>query len=166
MISKEFVPYELCIALREIGFDEKCIASRIEEYDWFIEFSYDPVTNSMIDKLTKELEEEREEGDEPIKDVVAAPLYSQAFRWFRDEHGLHGEPIWDNDGKIYWFFSITKIGNVDFLEGRHKYETPLTEDQNFHDGYPVVLKWRESFEEAELACLKKLIEIVRNEKQK
>lgn len=144
MISKEFVPYELCIALREIGFDEKCIASRIEEYDWFIDFSYDPVTNSMIDKQTKELEEEREEGDEPIKDVVAAPLYSQAFRWFREKYGLYPFIVFNVDRGGLWFIQANSL--IEHFSG----------SDNLYKTY----------EETEQACLEKLIEFVRNEKQK
>jgi hypothetical protein len=154
-MEKDFVPYELALRLKELGFDELC----------FGEYTKTEYINPSIILNDDGYEIKADNSD--IKTIKAPALtFSQAFRWFRDKHGLHGEPIWDNVEKTYWFFSITEIGNVDFVEGRHRYETPLTEDQDFNDGYPVVLKWRQSFEEAELACLEKLIEIVEQKQNK
>ena len=74
-------------------------------------------------------------------DNVGCPTYSQAFRWFRDKHNLHSEPVWDIiDGELVWFFSITEIGNV------------------IDDA--IDLPYCKTYEEAELACLRQLILIV------
>jgi hypothetical protein len=82
----------------------------------------------------------------PVGDVLA-PTYSQAFRWFREKHHL--------------------IGGVEYIGGA----TPST---TWWDIYVVghfntntskmTMKYQ-PYEEAELACLRKLIEIVKN-KQK
>lgn len=65
---------------------------------------------------------------------IECPLYQQAFRWFREKYELHSYI----EGAYPWFrFYINS--NDDRVEG-HKYLT---------------------FEEAELACLIKLIEIVK-----
>ena len=66
--------------------------------------------------------------------INKAPTYSQAFRWFREKYQLHSYI----EGAYPWFrFYIN------------------TED-NRYEGHKHL-----SFEEAELACLIKLIEITR-----
>jgi hypothetical protein len=70
---------------------------------------------------------------------VLAPTYSQCFRWFREKHNLFGQV------NIHTYF-IYNISNGDFKMVK-EYD-----------------KLFETYEEAELACLKKLIEIVKNGK--
>jgi hypothetical protein len=61
-MEKEFVTYEQALALKELGFDEKCIA-----------------THGYIDLYINE-----EDGHLP------APLKQQVFRWFREKYGWIG----------------------------------------------------------------------------
>ena len=68
------------------------------------------------------------------------PTFSQAFRWFREKYGLWNM-IYPRDG---WNYVIQGID-----------ETISCTGESFHN---VEIK---SYEEAELACLKKLIEIVK-----
>lgn len=73
---------------------------------------------------------------------VSRPTYSQIFRWFREQKGLCVTFEYDeNEGEVYWY-----IGKC-FEYG----VGPLF----FHD-----LGEFTKLEEAELACLEKLIEIV------
>lgn len=69
-----------------------------------------------------------------------APIYQQTFRWFREKHQL---PSWvyTSNNQEYWY-SVLK------------------------DGRMIVRDYKpfKSYEEAELACLRKLIQIVK-EKQ-
>ena len=70
---------------------------------------------------------------------IPAPLYQQACRWFREKHNLIYtiEEVWEGDTE-YYVVEITTHNRVDdFLQEC-------------------------TYEEAELACLKKLIEIVKN----
>ena len=70
---------------------------------------------------------------------VTAPTFSQAFRWFREKYGLYS-----------WI--TMELGNKStfcwVLSGEH---TSTQYAAYFH-----------TYEEAELACLRKLIEIVKN----
>ena len=70
------------------------------------------------------------------------PLYSQVFRWFREKHNLesHVKKDW-TDGILQGYESI-----IECL-----------------DGYIDVGTFK-TYEEAELECLKKLIEIVKEDK--
>jgi hypothetical protein len=70
--------------------------------------------------------------------VCSIPLYQQAFRWFREKHNLFGQV------NIHTYF-IYNISNGDFKMVK-EYD-----------------KLFETYEETELACLKKLIEIVKGD---
>ena len=74
-----------------------------------------------------------------------APTFSQAFRWFRDKYGLHSyiEPVLVEkaNSPIKYDYVILEVSHQNDLE---------------YNNLPY-----HTFEEAELECLKKLIEIVK-----
>ena len=114
-MDKEFIPYKQALELKELGFDENYIAC------------YSSDGKLYSNELWK------------YKDGIKAPLYQQAFRWFREKHNLLYtiEEVWEEDTE-YYVVEITTHNRVDdFLQEC-------------------------TYEEAELACLKKLIEIVKN----
>jgi hypothetical protein len=100
-MEKEFIPMDLALRLKSLGFDEPCIGFR------------------YIEKNKPE----------------ESPTFSQAFRWFRQEHNLKfhiREDVWNN------WCSLKMIRHDDYISiGEYK-----------------------TYEESELACLKKLIEII------
>ena len=73
---------------------------------------------------------------------ILAPTFSQAFKWFREKHKIG---TW-----IHHYFNMDK--------GNFEYSFVITLPYK-DDGYVY-----EKHEEAELACLKKLIEIVKEKK--
>jgi hypothetical protein len=110
-MTKEFIPYDLYLDLKKLGFEEECL-------------SY-PVST-------------KDASGRSWTSVLNAPLYQQAFRWFRDNHELEG-----------------------FVEGKgynHKKYYIYTINGKWHPSQPAF----DTHEEAELECLKKLIEIVKN----
>ena len=74
-----------------------------------------------------------------IKGCCLAPLKTQVFEWFREKHNIHG--IVSYYGKSQW--------NIEILDYKGN-ELIQIEDNTF---------W--SYEEAESACIDKLIEIVK-----
>jgi len=121
-MEKEFIPYEQALALKELGFDEPCI-----KYYW---------TDGMFTK-TYESPFNHNKRD----NLISAPLYQQAFRWFREKYQL--------DKVIY-----PTLGS----EGN--YYINIFKNYNSENS----LYWNCSYktlEEAEIECLKKLIEIVK-----
>ncbi len=138
---KDFTLYPEALELKQLGFDEPCLGYYIAN-TLFI--SNDIVYNST---------------DIP---VIKAPLYSQAFRWFRYK---------------YWYYASISptidIGNVDFTVEvsqffqEDRYVGEGDDEEYFPRGLELVHTERfDTYEEAELACLKKLIEIVKeNENQ-
>jgi hypothetical protein len=74
-----------------------------------------------------------------FKGCFLAPLYQQTFRWFREKYGLYAE-IFVDDNKTFGFYITSFIE-----EGR--LDKPITRQFNTYD-------------EAELGCVKQLIEII------
>jgi hypothetical protein len=125
-MNKEFIPYEQALELKELGFDEECIG-------WY-------PNNSAALSLHGVFIGKPSLGS--YKLLAYAPLYQQAFRWFRERYLLHHEIACGDN--VFWF-----------RYGKNGYISILSIDTN-NDSY-----WQ-TYEEAELACLKKLIEIVKN----
>ena len=113
-MNKEFIPYELAFELKQLGFDEPC-------FGWFRNTEFTISFNDLYPK----------ERGEKIK-IIAAPTYSQAFRWFRNKFNCHHTI---NLNKKYVGIAYSSVVNFSIDEFN-------------------------TYEEAELACLKKLIEIV------
>ena len=80
--------------------------------------------------------------------VVTAPTFSQAFRFFREKYDLHRHICYFEDTTV-WHGDIYNIKTGGLMN------------------YPMELTNYNTYEEAELACLIKLIELVKeNEKGK
>jgi hypothetical protein len=127
-MTKEFVPYELALKLKELGFDEPCWAWwHIEDCD--TRFCYSEQRSPIINSRETE--------------IVGLPTFSQAFRWFREKYNLEGQVTsWIRGGIFEYYYSTQPLGkssvyNCDEYIGK-------------------------TYEEAELECLKKLIQIVKN----
>ena len=140
-MNKEFVSYEIALALKELGFDEPCMAiyySKDKSFSWHHHKDH---TN-----------------DEPALDSgefnISAPLYQQAFRWFREKYGLYCNFVSEfySDGinfnwQVMWYIPKEEWTEFHVANGTYWYG-----DNN---EFPTQ-------EEAELACLIKLIEIAKS----
>ena len=125
-MEKEFIPHKLALELKELGFDEPC-------------FCY--YKNGQLSGILEEvINSEMRNVNNEIDDYISAPLYQQAFRWFREKYGLVVAPQYFTGG----FYCFT-INNMKDTSKSNRLFTEF-----------------ETYEEAELACLKKLIEIVKN----
>jgi hypothetical protein len=136
-MNKEFIPYKEALALKELGFDEPCIAFYTvipeDEINWFT-IPEQGITDKTSFGSSKNYNSKyfEEEG------TISAPTFSQAFRWFREEYDITQ--------------TIARDGSL-AKEGAWAY-TIIYKSIYFNDGYLT-------YEEAELACLIKLIEIVK-----
>jgi hypothetical protein len=143
-MNKEFISYEQALALKELGFEEPCFSiyySKDKSFSWHHHKDH---TN-----------------DEPVLDTgefnISAPLYQQAFRWFREKYKLHAEITWSPSYEYdpgQWSDAIYEITivNVSYTK-EWEAESP---DMQRANGRQL------TYEEAELACINKLIEIVKN----
>jgi hypothetical protein len=84
--------------------------------------------------------------DEWCQDYIEVPLYQQAFRWFREKYGYFTSPTESDD-------DTTK-----------KYDWVITKNLGGGKKFIGFVGYKNTYEEAELECLKKLIEIVKEKK--
>ena len=133
-MEKEFVPYELAVKLKALGFDEHelCLACWIEK---------DSREGGGI-KL--EIWNDEDTYYE-VKSSIKAPTFSQAFKWFRDKN------IYATINTYHSVNEDKPFGlSIDYLHESGKWDYfDYRGESDF-----------ETYEEAELACLAKLIEIV------
>ena len=119
-MKNEFVPYKQALELKQLGFDELCLA----KYQKLSE-----AANYQLQLLQKERNCNR------LDTAISTPLYQQTFRWFREKHNL-------------WYF-CNRSGS-----GACSGWEDLGNNEHGFENY-------DTYEEAELECLKKLIEIVK-----
>jgi hypothetical protein len=121
-MEKEFVPYELALRMKKLGFNEPCMCRYCVVTKW-----EKPTGEILLQTSDCELSE---------INIVKAPLYQQAFGWFREIKEVE--------------YQITYAG----AKGRYN---AFVEDY-FYDNNGDLKEF--TYEEAELACLEKLIEII------
>jgi hypothetical protein len=133
-MKKNFVPYDPALELKELGFNEFCFAKYFQQDG----------NTPFIQIGESEIEEAESAGDDDVTFECDAPLYQQAFSFFREKYGLFVSPnvISYEDGPYLWFFEINST------------VLPFGTDLGETDDY-------KTYEEAELECIKKLIEIAK-----
>ena len=133
-MKNEFIPYEQSLELKELGFDEECLFAYYGKSDL-----------SNFKESDYELCGDRHNSSFKEDGRVSAPLYQQVFRWFRNKYDID--------------ISINTI--------YYKY------NENISKKYRVVIDnktmftnvgFYDTYEEAELAFLNKLIMIVKQQK--
>jgi len=130
---KDFIPYQEAFELNQLGFDEPCIATYDEDTDF-------------------ELQDFEQTYDTFPSHIIAAPTYSQTFRWFRGKYQIDSW-IYSNLNGLY------SVSNV-------KRGVGLYSVSNVRRGKGLgKVSEYQTYEEAELECLKKLIDIVKNDQK-
>lgn len=138
-----FIPYTEALELKELGFDEPCLGY------WRNENVECPLTIGQ--HTTKQDMEDEISGRDELhnyKNIIAlAPSYQQAFKWFREKHKLPSEVRFVANLEVY-DYRITKIG-VEYTN-------------SFYDGVRPTSAFK-TYEEAELATLRKLIQLMKKQ---
>ena len=125
-MNKEFVPYTESLELKELNFDEPCFGK-------FICFGKSTKSKFQYNALGDP--KNYNNGSYGVN-IISAPLYQQAFRWFREKCRL--------------FSSIQEL-NIGY---QHSYYFVVNDEDSIQ-----FLK----YEDAELACLDKLISILKEQ---
>jgi hypothetical protein len=126
-MQKEFITYEQALELKELGFDESCFGY------------YEP--NGELDYIENHILKDFPylAKNSEWQDLVAAPLYQQAFRWFREKYNIISSTRTHFNEEFFYEIYVDVMNEI-------------TSD------------YYNTYEEAELACLNKLIEIVKDKK--
>lgn len=141
-MEKEFVPYELAVKLKELGFNKLCMYAWCEMGGFNrytrerIDIYYTLKTNGNPFGLFSEGHNWNRaiEGSNKNKIQCSAPLWQQSFDWFREKHNL--------------YYSILPLGyNVNAIR-----VGPLGNLLSYGNNY--------NYQEARQACLEKLIELI------
>jgi hypothetical protein len=134
-MEKEFIPYNLALELKDLGFDEPCFGFYVNNKVKYGIASVDKNINKCwVDGL-----------------FCTAPTFSQAFRFFREKYQMNANIDWNFYAELmnrlpdknFYYVVKNKIGNNKILS------------ESF-----------ETYEEAELECLKKLVEITKEQNVK
>lgn len=150
-MTKEFIPYELALKLKELGFDEPCLLY-IQYSSGTDVFTGRKFKNSIwlgngyeadIDdkKIKYKFPKQTEQGYGHLK----IPLWQQAFRWFKEKYDLHSH-----------------VRESLSFEGILEFVTQINGSYIHHGIKDKPINRFETYEEAKIECLKKLIEIVKN----
>jgi hypothetical protein len=132
-MNKDFVDYQIAYDMKSLGFDEPCLR----------------VGNTNGHTMWKWIEVDKDNETISVNDIlnveymegyIQIPTFSQCFGFFREEFGYYSDLFVDDD-KTFGFMisSFTEEGIL---------EKPIQRNYN-------------SYEEAELAAIVKLIEIVK-----
>ena len=77
MMEKEFIPYELALELKQLGFNQPTF------------FAFDNCSHPMRCTDLRTDEQKFNGVNYNSSSYTSQPTYSQAFRFFREEHGLY-----------------------------------------------------------------------------
>ena len=133
-MEEQFIAHKHALALKELGFDEPCFAFyAIPNVENKLFFDIDPDDGELTSLNQNQIYHNN------LSEVgrISAPLKQQAFRWFREKYGMYSH--------------IKTSGKISVLE--------FTWVSNGKYGF-FSKNGFETYEEAELECLNKLIEIV------
>jgi hypothetical protein len=117
-MENEFISYQQALELKELGFDEPCLGIHYNE----------GLNPSFM------VASQYGEHGATANGGILAPLYQQAFRWFRKKYELYSFVFKFDEGFGY---------------------------ETYKEGVTQTNESFETYEEAELACLIKLIEITK-----
>ena len=130
-MENEFIPHNLALELKELGFDEKCLTSYANDGDLM------SVWNTASDYQSKMRMIDEENTAYVINSVdfknsgwCAAPLYQQVFRWFREKYNFR------------YSIGDTNIAVV-------------------HVGTTFLLQNNATYTEAEIAAIEKFIDVAK-----
>jgi hypothetical protein len=149
-MEKEFVPYDRALRLKAIRFDEPCFGFyqkesaeirpiMVDDNEQYLLTGYRTCKNSEIPEH-----------------YISAPTFSQVFRWFREKYQIFPELLTDctTEPKFVYTYNTFYGNPKDLTEQEWGWENNIGQYSELY----------RSYEEAELTCLTKLIEIVENEK--
>jgi hypothetical protein len=135
-MNKEFIPFEQSLALKELGFDEPCLA-----------FYYNNSTNQLSEPLsTWVIVEDYRNGLQVSHVKCTAPLFQQSFDWFEKNHSIFVQRMIDTN--------VNEIMDITYTIKSWKFPPIEIKFENPYDCFDK--------NKSELICIDKIIEIIKN----
>lgn len=139
-MKEQFCDYNISLRLKELGFDEPCLAYYTTGTDVTLDKDGNPTNFVLLSaKLRGELvghgsvknslfkwllEHDRTSGElYTLSRSITAPLWQQAIDWFREKHGMIISPAYDhirgNGNYLIWFYNV-KMKRADLWDLEYK----------------------------------------------
>jgi hypothetical protein len=131
-IEDKFVPYDLSLRVKDLGYDDMCFSYFI---NGVLQSSLNPKDYSYFKDMATI------NPNSLNYEYVLAPLWQDAFDWFREKHGFD-----------LWWKPMSMVGFTMY------YDIEIHHPKYVWDVPPKVTG--KTYKEVRLECLKKLIEIV------
>ena len=132
-MNKEFTPYSPSLDLKELGFNEPCLG-------WYRQNEVTIVGIGWVSEIELQTNFDENGEDNLHSDQCTAPTYRQAFAFLRKLNKLTIRIEDEVDKEYSWSYWISGVRYIN-----HPYQPYFN-----------------TYEEAEIACLIKYIEIVKN----
>jgi len=133
-MEKEFVSYEQALSLKELALKKLGVENIGHTFGFYVSF---------YTTATPTLEIEWDDEYDAFEIIIFAPLKQQVFRWFRENYGFYANLFsWLHEEELGTYHEYEIYGNPNGVYGDGKYD---------------------SYEEAENACIDKLIEILKQQ---
>jgi len=157
-MKREFVPYELALKLKELGFGEPCFAMWTQgwsEFEWG--GSMLPRIFSSKFRLNDTQSCEAYANNTDVAFGIAAPTFSQCFKWFREKYQIFPEVLTDctTEPKFVYTYNTFYGNPKDLTEQEWGWENNIGQYSDIYRTY----------EDAEIACLENLIELVESKSE-
>ena len=159
-MEKQFVTYEIALALEELGFNKPCLASYYtdDERNYAKDGTYDcrqKISSSIdFDPFKEEFDNFYINSNETY--YVSAPLWQQVIDWLRNKHDIVIEiarqKYFDTYANSYAYEVVCKVYKNKELEG----SVVIRDNKNNHIFY--------LYEEAREQAILKAIELCQKEK--
>jgi hypothetical protein len=136
LTEKDFCDYDTCVALKELGFREKCVAYYDADDNVGLLYNtvwYEP---SQVFDMSMSHNTENYEGE----NFIDAPTLYEAQKWLREAHNLHIEITYSPS---FWTGKIYDLREWDYIKG---------------------FTFFESFEETLHILIKKAVKILKDER--
>lgn len=138
-MEKEFVPYELSVKLKELGFNYHCLGvwNNPKGDEYIVSLVYSGILHEGYINDFDNLK-------------VMAPLWQQAFDWFVGKGFFSSFDKVDNSSKLYYDFSIVNSNKREYND-----ECLIDQASRYSDWVEYDTPYK-----ARQACLEKLITLI------
>ena len=123
---KDFIPYEQALELKELGFDERCLTSYANDGDLMSVWNVDSLfEHAILMKNEPDSAYVINSVDFKNSNWCAAPLYRQAFKFFKDKYNF-----------------TFSIGNTNISVVHYGITTQLLQDNATYEAAEIeTIKW-------------------------
>ena len=106
LTEKDYCDYDTCVALKELGFRERCVAY----YDTADNVGLLYNTQYTCDVIPCQYDDLLESRNTATEDEVDAPTLYDVQKWLRENHNLHiSTKPYPNEGGLMWMFEIRRF---------------------------------------------------------